>query len=760
MKRPRSLVALAAEVAGVLTFGCSSEDAPHLGEARSALTQQLGAEIEQNDTAGQATPISEDGVVRASIHPSAESDFFSFPGVPGKRVYVAAVTAFSSSGPDSLLDILAPDGTTVIESDNDNGSLPGTSSSIAGAALTEAGTHFVRVRSNGNGNIRPYDLHIKTQVGGPVLEVEPNDLPAFAQDLPASGWVAGDITAASDLDLYKVALNAGDTVFASLDLDPERDGTELLGVLSAGPFGGSFVQIDDPGGTGPDSEALVFTVKEAGDRFIGVSAWGGTGNYHLSVSVHPAAPGNCAEYAGSGGAVPIPAGPGHVTSTIAVPANPRIADIDVSLSLSHASPKDLDVVLEAPSGNQMALFTDVGSSALPDLDLTIDDEAALPASALDVLNGLTVQPEPGARLDWLHGQDAGGTWTLHVFDDSPDHGGTLHGWSLTVCEPPPEPACAGGGAPITPLFTDFEANDGGFTHSGTADSWARGTPAQEPNFTTCHSGTVCFKTSLTGDYPIDSSQDLVSPPIDLAGTKAPIRASWAMKYQLESATFDHAWVEVRVPGSGPVQRLFEWTGSTMSATAGKPDTDIQQVAGWGIYTADLSAFAGMTAQLVFHLDADHVKTFPGIALDDVKVTACPAQACGNGVLEGGEACDDGNQLDGDGCSAGCMTERQGGEGGSGGAGGSGAGGSGAGTAAGGAGGWRGRGGSGAGGSGAGTTAGGSGAGAPPAEAFFIEGGGGACSAPGQPQRTSAPWAAALGVVGLGLLRLRRRRFAR
>jgi cysteine-rich repeat protein len=30
--------------------------------------------------------------------------------------------------------------------------------------------------------------------------------------------------------------------------------------------------------------------------------------------------------------------------------------------------------------------------------------------------------------------------------------------------------------------------------------------------------------------------------------------------------------------------------------------------------------------------------------------------CGNGAMDTGETCDDGNNLDGDGCSAGCLTE--------------------------------------------------------------------------------------------------------
>lgn len=36
--------------------------------------------------------------------------------------------------------------------------------------------------------------------------------------------------------------------------------------------------------------------------------------------------------------------------------------------------------------------------------------------------------------------------------------------------------------------------------------------------------------------------------------------------------------------------------------------------------------------------------------------ACPAAVCGNNVVEEGEACDDGNKADGDGCSASCAVE--------------------------------------------------------------------------------------------------------
>jgi hypothetical protein len=188
MTRLRFLVSPVAIVAGVLTIGCSPEDTGRPGEAASALGQQLGGETEPNGATGSATPITKDGVVRANVTPSGEDDYYSFAGVAGERIHAAVLTSFSSGGADSLLDLVAPDGTTVIESDNENGSLSPMSSSIAGATLTQNGTHYLRVRNATGSGIRPYDLHIKTMAGAPVPEAEPNSSAGAAQALPASGW--------------------------------------------------------------------------------------------------------------------------------------------------------------------------------------------------------------------------------------------------------------------------------------------------------------------------------------------------------------------------------------------------------------------------------------------------------------------------------------------------------------------------------------------------------------------------------------------
>jgi hypothetical protein len=142
------------------------------------------------------------------------------------------------------------------------------------------------------------------QSGSPTPEVEANDTPATANPLPANGWVSGarNPAAATEQDWYSFTLNAGDTVYLSLDTDPERDGVFWNGRLGIALFGDASNQIlvvDDAGaaeGANPTipSEALFMTVKTAGTYFAFVdsssAAVGGpTATYGLSVSVHPAA---------------------------------------------------------------------------------------------------------------------------------------------------------------------------------------------------------------------------------------------------------------------------------------------------------------------------------------------------------------------------------------------------------------------------------------------------------------------------------------
>ncbi|MBX3156571.1 MAG: DUF4215 domain-containing protein [Deltaproteobacteria bacterium] len=68
-------------------------------------------------------------------------------------------------------------------------------------------------------------------------------------------------------------------------------------------------------------------------------------------------------------------------------------------------------------------------------------------------------------------------------------------------------------------------------------------------------------------------------------------------------------------------------------------------------------------KLRFELASDEGLQFGGWTIDDVcivKKGAAPNPSCGNGVIDAGETCDDGNRIDGDGCSASCTDETGGG----------------------------------------------------------------------------------------------------
>lgn len=590
-------------------------------------------ETEPNDSAETATVlIGSDVAITGNIFPSGDVDYYSFTAQAGDRVYAATMTAASANANlDSRLMLLATDGSTVLELDDDDGTFGATSSGIAGAVIPSDGTYYLRVsHPMANGQIRPYRLWLRVVGGTPAAEVEPNDaIPG--QPLPASGWVAGALSSATDADFYAVTLGAGDTVFASLDLDPERDGVEWNGQLGMGPFGspGVILVANDGGAATPDSESLFLTVKDAGTYYLVVNVpTGGTtfGTYQLSVSVRPAATPSGTTYASVDVPVTIPTGPAIVTSTITIPEDIRIGRLKVAIDLTHNFMADLDVTLTSPDGNTVALFTDVGSvtaGAQTQMNLVLDDDAAIPVGQFTAVSGLVFRPELSYRLEWFKGQRTQGTWTLTIRDDAAVDGGTLNNWSLIVVEDEPLPA----GTPRTIFSTDFESDDGGFTHSGTQDEWEWGAPTAAP-IATANSGVNVWKTDLDDTYNANANLDLFSPEIDLtAVTFGSVLIEWAMKFQLESAQFDYAFIDVEeVGGDGRTRRLWEWLGADMIASIGNPVTAIQEASGWGRYRAVVDDFLGRTIRLRFHLQTDATVQRAGLAIDDVSVTAFEPQA--------------------------------------------------------------------------------------------------------------------------------------
>jgi len=610
--------------------------------------QGLLQESEPNDTAATATPLGGTNVVAVgNIFPIGDVDYWSFTGAAGDKVYAATQTAFTaSSSGDGQLRLIGSDGTTVIEFDDDEGTFGSLASTIAGATLPAAGTYYLRINHFTTNTLRPYYLHFRLQSGAPTPEIEPNDTPATANPLPANGWVSGARNPAvgTEQDWYSFNANAGDTVFLSLDLDPERDSVQWNGRVGIGLFGdaGNQILVADDSNTISatnlfTSEALFMTVKNTGTYYAFVdsatAATGGpTATYALSVSIHPAtAVGvNCTTY--SSGVVNLAIGPGAVTtdSTIAVPGNPRIEDVNVSVTLTHALMTDIDAALLSPAGNENSLFTDVGASTQTQMDIDVDDEAGIPHAFYTVERGIGLQPEASYRLSWLKGENGGGNWTLRLRDDTANaSGGTLASWAITICEAPAAPVCAG--TPVTVYTSDFEAGDGGFTHSGVVDQWARGLPASAP-ITTCNSGTNCWKTNLAGTYAASSNQDLVSPTLSLAGLTSPIQVTWAQKYQMQTASNDAMVAQVREPGPVNVSTLFQWLDGTMTDSVGSPAVTINESAGWGVFRRSIDAYANKNIQLRWNITTNATAPkLSGLAVDDVTVTACcTAASCNDG----------------------------------------------------------------------------------------------------------------------------------
>ena len=589
--------------------------------------QLIVQELEPNNTPVSATLMPDNGLIEGTIYPAADVDFFAFHANAGDHIYAATMTSFSASSNDTLLELRAPDGTTILESDNDDGSFSALASSIAGTTILTTGIHYFRVSGTATGLVLPYRLYLQIQQGSPVAEIEPNN--AIAQPLPANGWVSGVVSPVTDTDFFALDLNAGDSVFLSVDGDPERNGVTWNPRLGFGLFNGNILVVDDGSTVSPNSEAFFLTVKQNGTYFVRVNTNSATGaefTYELSAKVIPAvARSACRTYTSTEVPQQLGPEPGRTRSTITIPDQERIASLAVSLQLTHTNMPDLDAVLTAPTGvtsNSVVLFTDVGASSQISMNLSLSDQAAIPVGLFTVMTGMEYTPESRYRLDWFKQQNSQGTWTLDIYDDLTANGGELLNWSITVCSEPPL-TCPDGSSASVVYSTDFEADDGGFTHSGAQDEWEWGAPTFAP-INTSYNGNNVWATDLDDTYNASSSQDLFSPVIDLQAVTGTIYLAWAQKHQIESTTFDNAFVNIQNAGGSNVTQLWRWLGPTMTESVGNPVIVLNESAGWSVYQDDISVYAGQQVQLHFHLGSDSSVNFAGLAIDDVTILACAA----------------------------------------------------------------------------------------------------------------------------------------
>ncbi|NML76389.1 tandem-95 repeat protein [Rhizobium sp. S-51] len=267
--------------------------------------------------------------------------------------------------------------------------------------LTSDGVGLTYVLSDDGTTLYAYkDGEIKIPSDGGDGEFDGGALRALA-DSPAEGWI------------FKVTLS--DTGNGSYEF-------ELAGNL------------DHPDASSEDDLALEF-------KFTATDSDGDSGSSSFSINVNDDVPveGEVALYNFSGtyssGAVNlrIPAvdTAGSIESSIEVPTGGTIADINVSINLTHTYMSDLEIYLVAPDGTTIRLVANAGGSADPNGVITFDDEAAQSFGSASAPFTGTWRPDVD-QLSLLDGKDMSGTWTLHINDDAGGDIGTLFNWSLQI----------------------------------------------------------------------------------------------------------------------------------------------------------------------------------------------------------------------------------------------------------------------------------------------------------------------------------------
>jgi len=127
-----------------------------------------------------------------------------------------------------------------------------------------------------------------------------------------------------------------------------------------------------------------------------------------------------------------------ITSTLNVPTNIDITDVNVTINVQHTWAGDVELKLTSPNGTEVILLAnskcDDGTN---DIAVTYDDQASGPVvcSTSPPSVGGTIQPEN--PLSAFIGEQSGGNWTVTATDGYPsEDGGTFLNFTLNICGTP------------------------------------------------------------------------------------------------------------------------------------------------------------------------------------------------------------------------------------------------------------------------------------------------------------------------------------
>ncbi|WP_282069204.1 reprolysin-like metallopeptidase [Olleya namhaensis] len=121
-----------------------------------------------------------------------------------------------------------------------------------------------------------------------------------------------------------------------------------------------------------------------------------------------------------------------VVSTVNIPEDFPITDVNVTVDITHTWSADLDITLTSPNGTVVELTSDNGSSG-DNYTGTIFDQEGTDGLITAGAAPFTGSFIPEGDLSTLYGEMSAGDWVLTIVDDANFDGGTFNSFDLEVC---------------------------------------------------------------------------------------------------------------------------------------------------------------------------------------------------------------------------------------------------------------------------------------------------------------------------------------
>ena len=550
---------------------------------------------------------------------------------------VNAFTATPMQAPNAATITLAwdVDDVSTLTLTANGGAVPGfpgvTTSSVTNAQgslqlLVEQTTSFALTASNLAGMTT--GSQTVTIAGGPIVEVEPNDSPGTAQTfpLPPSGTnsASGTIGNGSDEDWYQFTVPSGGSVYAETSDGAGACPFDTIISLYA-PDGTTLLVRNDDGGIStcslidPTTNAAASDLS-AGTYYIRVESFNtNTGSYVLDIRVLPPVCGNRLvegnEQCDDGNTTALDG----CSSTCQLEAENSYTGPAAAQTFSDAIDPlgDIDVVrltITSTSYLSAETFTNTSSRACDSADtlLSLYDSTGRTLLGENDASGVNscsrFAPTDGFA------QLAPGQYWLILTEDG--NNATLPNIDLVVR------AAAINTCGNAVREGTEECDDGNVANGDGCSS----TCAIEP----------------TGTYIAPSPTATISGSIAVPGQINTFFVTVTSTAYLNIDTYSDAAANTCVVDTEI--NLRDATGALVEYDDDDGLDRCSRISGRllspGRYTLDVNEFAN-TASIPSY---------------DVVFSSAAAFVCGNGVLETGEACDDGNTANGDGCSSTCMFE--------------------------------------------------------------------------------------------------------